>query len=169
MWRLTHRRLHLLSSSWYANHLGRTQPRTAYILCGDSRPETLSHLFSDCAMAKELWTSLQPLLTLLHADMSKDHRPARLVRHLTIFPLTCWLQTHRWPQGLAPPPPPPCSASWSARRGQLFGLSSCMLFGRRGVTCYMRTSLIFFFGNSSTKMGVVYHQGPGHPAPAQHL
>ena len=57
-------------------------------------------------MAKELWTSLQPLLTLLHADMSKDHRPARLVGDLTIFPLT-WLQTHRWPQGVASPHPTP--------------------------------------------------------------
>ena len=103
MWRLMHRRLLLLSSSWYANHLGLTQD---CLLCGDSTPETLSHLFSDCAMARELWTSLQPMLTLLHADMGRDHRPARLVGDLSIFSLT-WLQAHRWPPGITSPPPTP--------------------------------------------------------------
>ena len=94
MWRLTHRSLHLLSASWYARYHQRDQ---MCLLCTQRRPETYSHLFSDCPTASLLWDITRPLLVQLRANLEGDLRPARLLGDLSIFPLH-WRMSASWPE-----------------------------------------------------------------------
>ena len=100
MWRLSHRRLPLLSQQWLADHYQRP---TTCIMCTSGERETFSHLFSDCATASSLWSTLHPLLSLLHMNHLVDQRPARLIGDLSPFSLS-WLQTTNWSSVSASPP-----------------------------------------------------------------
>ena len=101
MWRLSHRRLPLLSQQWLADHYQRP---TTCIMCTSGERETFSHLFSDCATASSLWSTLHPLLSLLHMNHLVDQRPARLIGDLSPFFSLSWLQTTNWSSVSASPP-----------------------------------------------------------------
>ena len=99
LWRLSHRRLHLLSAQWFASH---HQSDPIRLLCNLNQRETYSHLFSDCPAAKRLWDFIPPLQDRLHADPEGDQRPARLLGDITSFS-THWRLTAEWNEE-APPP-----------------------------------------------------------------
>ena len=102
IFKLTHRRLHLLSQPWLAAHYGR-QDRC--LLCDTNHSETYSHVFSDCTFASNLWSSLNLLQDALKMDLTSDPRPARLVGDLSIFSVQGIISS--WRAQHPPPPPPP--------------------------------------------------------------
>ena len=100
LFKLTHRRLFLLSQSWLAGHYSRSN---TCLLCSDSRPESYSHLFSDCQFAARLWASVDSVTQALGGSLDVDQRPARLVGDLTTFSVQRLRDA--WAQTLASPPP----------------------------------------------------------------
>ena len=96
LYRLTHRSLPLLTNPWLAQYYGR-DPHC--ILCNQTAPETYSHLFSGCEVARSIWEQIEPITLLLLPLLTPqlDPRPARLVGDLSQADSSRILEG--WPSG----------------------------------------------------------------------
>ena len=101
LFKLTHRRLPLLSQPWIAGHYGRPN---VCLLCSDNQPESYSHVFSDCRLATMLWTSVHGVTRTLGGNTEMDQRPARLLGDLSNFSVSRIRQ--KWLRSFPTNPPP---------------------------------------------------------------
>ena len=55
-------------------------------MCDANRPESFSHLFSECEAAESLWAiTSSPIVEMLRPEPGVDLRPARLIGDLNVF------------------------------------------------------------------------------------